>query len=140
MNNGKIPRTYIVAPTETSAIAAYLATDNNLFIMQGVFTKNKEIKDKETKEYAGNGYLSTAIHEMLHWRDAQAYELSKGKITDQGEYLRYRIAQDKKMLKRLAISKKEAEQISKYASETFRIGRFDEVYAEYRTSKILKEE
>lgn len=133
----KIPRVYIVAPTETSAIAAYLATDNKLFIMQSVFTKNKGLRDKD---YAGEGYLGTAIHEMLHWKDAQTYELSKGKITDQGEYLRYRIAQDKKMLKKLGIGEKEAEQISKYASETFRIGRFDEVYAEYRTSKILKEE
>lgn len=133
----KLPRVYIISPTETSAIAAYLATDNNLFIMQGVFTKNKGLRDKD---YAGEGYLSTAIYEMLHWKDAQTYELSKGKITDQGEYLRYRITQDKKMLKKLGIGEKEAEQISNYASETFRIGRFDEVYAEYRTSKILKEE
>ena len=141
----KLPRVYIVSPTETSAIAAYLATDNNLFIMQGVFTKGKNLnkndtKNKERGDYAGEGYLSTAIHEMLHWRDSQVYELTHSKINNQGEYLQYRITKDKKMLEKLGIGKKEAEQISKYASEAFRIGRFDEVYAEYRTSEILKEE
>ena len=92
------------------ATASYLANSNNLFIVQGVFTK-----DFESTGYAGNGYLSTAVHEMLHWKDAQEYILQKGKITDQGKYLRYRIEQDRKMLEKLGIEETEAEGISMYA-------------------------
>lgn len=138
----KLPRVYIVSPTETSAIAAYLATDNNLFIMQGIFAKGKDLNkndtnNKERGNYAGEGYLGTAIHEMLHWKDAQIYELSKGKITDQGTYLRYRIAQDKRMLKKLGISEKEVKDISKYAEDMLFLLRYDEIYAEYRTKEIM---
>ena len=58
-----------------------------------------DTKNKGYGDYAGKGYLGTTIYEMFHWKDAQIYELSKGKITDQGTYLRYMIAQDKIMLK-----------------------------------------
>lgn len=129
----ELPRVYVVSPEEMRATASYLANSNNLFIVQGVFTK-----DFESTGYAGSGYLSTAVHEMLHWKDAQEYVLQKGKITDQGKYLRYRIEQDRKMLEKLDIGEEEAKNISKYAANSFAKGRFDEVYAEYRTDKLLK--
>lgn len=131
--DAELPRVYIVSPEEMRATASYLANSNNLFIVQGVFTK-----DFESTGYAGSGYLSTAIHEMLHWKDAQEYVLQKGKIADQGKYLRYRIEQDRKILEKLGIKEEQAKQISKYAEKMFKFGRYDEVYAEYRTADILK--
>lgn len=133
-NGAELPRVYIVSPEEMRATASYIANSNNLFIVQGVFTK-----DFESTGYAGSGYLSTAVHEMLHWKDAQEYILQKGKITDQGKYLRYRIEQDRKMLEKLGIGEKEARNISKYAEDMLQLMRYDEVYAEYRTKKIMKE-
>ena len=132
-NGAELPRLYIVSPEEMRATASYLAYSNNLFIVQGVFTK-----DFRSTGYAGSGYLSTAVHEMLHWKDAQEYILQKGKIADQGKYLKYRIEQDRKMLEKLGIKEEQAKQISKYAEKMFKFGRYDEVYAEYRTANILK--
>lgn len=131
--SAELPRVYVVSPEEMRATASYLANSNNLFVVQGVFTKAFE-----STGYAGSGYLSTAVHEMLHWKDAQEYALQKGKITDQGKYLRYRIEQDRKILEKLGIKEEQAKQISEYAEKMFKVGRYDEVYAEYRTANILK--
>lgn len=139
--NVELPKVYIVSPSEANgAIASYRAFDDKLFIAQGVFVKqNDSSNDKENKVYAGDGYLGTAVHEMFHWKDAQEYVLLKGEITDQEKYLKYRIEQDRKMLEKLGIKEEQAKQISDYAVNCFTRERYDEVYAEYRTAKILKE-
>ena len=71
---------------------------------------------------------------MIHWRDAQRYKEAHGSIDGYIDYIRL---QSKKHIDKLIESGYNIEEISKYASDSYLKGRFDEVWTEYRVIQIL---
>jgi hypothetical protein len=79
---------------------------------------------------------SDAVHELLHWKDAHEWPT---KITNREEYRRFRREINEKhreKLEILGITEYNVDQISDYAVQAFKEGKWDEVYTEYRTVNL----
>lgn len=92
------------------------------------------VRDSEIMEMAG-GADSIEYHEMWHMKQADDFRAKGWKITteNRGEYIRELCAKCKKNLDKLGITEDNVGEISKYAKQKFREGRYDEVEAEYHT-------
>lgn len=77
------------------------------------------------------------VHEMVHWKDAQAYIKEHGKIENEATYIAEMSKRCKKKLDRLKISEYNIGEISRYAKQEYKKNRFDEAYTEYKTKTIL---
>lgn len=77
------------------------------------------------------------VHEMVHWKDAQAYIKEHGKIENEATYIAEMSKRCKKKLDRLKISEYNISEISRYAKQEYKKNRFDEAYTEYKTKTIL---
>ena len=82
--------------------------------------------------------LSTAVHELLHWKDAQDYIRQYGAIKDQNEYIEYLVKKHAKAIEKLSKKGYNIHEISAYAARMIIEGRFDEIYTEYRVKQVLK--
>lgn len=91
----------------------------------------KVILDSELQKHVN-------YHEMYHWEDCQQYILSGNAITSNQELIEYESAVAKNILDKIGINADNVENISDYAKRMFEIGRYDEVYTEYRTIKQLR--
>lgn len=129
-----VPKICILTIDETMAVARYSSFHNRLTIAQGEFLHSVSNKDF----VAPNDYRATAVHELLHWLDAMEYIDKHGAITSQAEYRQYLVNRHKKQLEKLGINEYNVSKISEYAKESYRYGKFDEVYTEYRVLKLLK--
>lgn len=126
------PKICIVSKEKMMATAAYLATNNTLYVSPG------GLFEKESAFAMNGNKYSTAVHEMLHWKDAQEYIAQYGVITDQGKYRAYLCRKCKKVIDNLGIAGYNVSEISKYAFDSYRNGQFDEVFTEYRVMQIIK--
>ena len=129
-----VPKICILTIDEAMAVARYSSFHNRLTIAQGEFLHPVSNKDF----VAPNDYRATAVHELLHWLDAMEYIDKHGAITSQAEYRQYLVNRHKKQLEKLGINEYNVSKISEYAKESYRYGKFDEVYTEYRVLKLLK--
>ena len=129
-----VPKICILTIDETMAVARYSSFHNRLTIAKGEFLHSVSNKDF----VAPNDYRATAVHELLHWLDAMEYIDKHGAITSQAEYRQYLVNRHKKQLEKLGINEYNVSKISEYAKESYRYGKFDEVYTEYRVLKLLK--
>lgn len=129
-----VPKICILTIDEAMAVARYSSFHNRLTIAQGEFLHSVSNKDF----VAPNDYRATAVHELLHWLDAMEYIDKHGAITSQAEYRQYLVNRHKKQLEKLGINEYNVSKISEYAKESYRYGKFDEVYTEYRVLKLLK--
>jgi len=77
------------------------------------------------------------VHEMVHWKDAQAYIKEHGKIENEATYIVEMSKRCKKKLDRLRINEYNIGEISRYAKQEYKINRFDEAYTEYITKNLL---
>ena len=133
-----LPNFYIVSSNEmkTGALARFNAKENTLMIDVAFCDKAKLLAMQYGSACADNE-LSTAVHEFLHWKDAQDYIKEHGPITDQNKYIDYLVKKHRKAIEKLSGNGYNVNEISKYAYYMMYKGRFDEAYTEYRVKKIL---
>lgn len=133
------PKICIISPGEmaSNAIASYQPVQNVLNINSVLF--NTENLAELQKDLAcPDSEISTILHELIHWQDADKYKSRFGKITDFNAYNEYL---NKKFAPKLAKLQKNGYNIldiSKYALKCYKQKLLDEVYTEYRVKQLLK--
>ena len=81
--------------------------------------------------------LSTYVHELIHWKDAEKYRTKKP-INNQAEYINAIRLESKKKLDKLIEEGYNINNISEYASKKYMQGAYDETWTEYRVQMILE--
>ncbi len=120
--------------------AAFNALHNALYIDEALLTV-EETPEFRAQMACADNRLSTALHECLHWLDADDYRKAHGNITAENyaaEYLPYLRSKCKKKLDILQKNGYNINEISRYASNSIAYGNYDEAYTEYRVKKLLK--
>lgn len=120
--------------------AAFNAFHNALYLDESLLTV-EETPEFRAQMACADNRLSTALHECLHWLDADDYRKTHGNITAENyaaEYLPYLRAKCKKKLDKLQDNGYNIYDISGYATRSFVTGQYDEVYTEYRVKEMLK--
>lgn len=120
--------------------AAFNALHNALYLDESLLTV-EETPEFRAQMACADNRLSTALHECLHWLDADDYRKTHGNITAENyaaEYLPYLRAKCKKKLDKLQDNGYNIYDISGYATRSFVTGQYDEVYTEYRVKEMLK--
>lgn len=127
------PKIIIVSDTEmkNGIVASYRAYDNVMFINENI------LKSRNIDAFVGKGDSTyTLVHELYHWKDAQRYIRKHGAIDE--NYLQYNIAESRRKVDKLEGKGYNLSEISEYASQSYKYGRYDEVYTEYRTMLKIK--
>ena len=91
--------------------------------------------------------MSTIVHELFHWVDAQEYIKYFGAIKTQEQYdyyWDYMNKKRKKLIEKIGINEYNVTKISEYAKNSIdktdvNERDYDEVYTEYRVLKLLGE-
>lgn len=133
---GNLPATVIIsiAEMQNGALAAYNPYKNILFINE--YAGNRKVLLESQETFAGSeNDISTYVHELIHWMDAEQYRKEYGEIDE--NYLVWLRKKCRKRLEELSKSGYNIYEISKYASDKLKEGKFDEVYTEYRVKQIL---
>lgn len=132
------PEICIVTPEEmrVNAIASYMPMQNVLNVNSAYFSTS-DLSDLQENLACPQDGLSTILHELIHWQDAKNYRAKFGSINDYFEYCDYlnRIYAPK--VEKLINNGYNIEDISEYAFECLKDKAMDEVYNEYRVSKLL---
>ena len=131
-DHGKIPKIVIADYSELTENVAgrYLYDTNTVFFAPRLFGDMEE-----NSPY--NSHVTT--HELLHWSDCQ--EMAKKYPNLSEDDLVEKVSEwAKNELDKLGIDIYSVNTISDYAEKRYGIGRFDEVYVEYRVKKLLGEE
>lgn len=141
-NSENFPKVYLMnhAEMQKDAIASYNAVTNTIAIDE-IFGKSiSEIINIQKDGSCSDNELSTLVHELFHWKDAQEYQKYHDKITSENyqTYIAYLNKKRKKIIDKLGINEYNINEISVYASTKFESGNFDEVYTEYRTKELLR--
>lgn len=129
------------AEMQTGALASYNVVENRIYLLHQA-TQRKRLLELQKDLAESQNDLSTYVHELLHWLDAQRYMAKNGKLTRKyGEtYIVRIIRESRRQLDKLGITIDNVDEISNYAKEKYRAADFAEVYTEYRTKKVLKGE
>lgn len=133
------PKILIVSPKEmmTNAIASYRPVENILNINSVYFT-NTNLSVLQKDFVCPDNPLSTILHELIHWQDAEKYRSKFGEITDFNKYCDYLDNIYLKKVARLYAKGYNVSDISNYAKIKLLNKEFDEVYTEYRVKKYLE--
>ena len=83
---------------------------------------------------------SSYIHELIHWQDAQKYQRRYGTVTDENysDYVSFINQEAKKKLDKLIEKGYNIGELSDYAIEQYRKGKYYETYTEYRVEQVMK--
>ena len=139
-NASNLPTFAIVSDNiDNSSLASFNAIENTIFIKISMGNRKKLIKLQEGLACSDNP-LSTPIHELYHWEDAEEYSKKHGKITKENykDYDEYVNKNAKKKLDKLEKKGYNITNISPYALDSIRKCKFDEVYAEHYVNELLK--
>lgn len=138
-DTSKMPKFYMVSSQKmaTGALARFNAKENTLMLDVSFCDKQKLLAMQVGSACAENE-ISTAVHELLHWKDAQEYIKKYGSITNQNKYIEYLIEKHGAKVEKLAEKGYNLYEISSYANRMIVQGRFDEVYTEYRVKQSLE--
>lgn len=134
------PAIVIVGDTEMSsnALAAYSAVDNTIKVYSGLGIRKlqKELVKGVAEE---ENPISTFVHELFHWKDAQKYIEKNGPITEANrlDYLQTVNEEAKRFVEKLRNKGYDITSISEYATNSLKKRNFDEVRTEYRTKVLL---
>lgn len=136
------PLIYIVSQNEmnSNAIASYNVVKNIIF-MNPKLGDSKNSVFELTKNFAkSNDPLSTILHELIHWRDAETYRKQNGNITMSNvkEYFKYCDEKALKELEKYGIDIYNVSEISKYAYDTYVEQKFDEVMTELEVKNFIE--
>ena len=134
------PKIYIISPDEmtSNAVASYQPIENILNINSVLFNTDSLVELQ--KDFAcSDSEISTILHELIHWQDADKYKRKFGEITDFGKYIEYLNKKFAPKLEKLQKRGYNIFDISEYASNKLneQIPRLDEVYTEYRVKKMI---
>lgn len=132
------PEICIVTPEEmrVNAIASYMPMQNVLNVNSAYFSTSDLSGLQENLACPQDG-LSTILHELIHWKDAKNYRAKFGSINDYFEYCDYLNKIYAPKVEKLINNGYNIEDISEYAFECLKDKAMDEVYNEYRVSKLL---
>lgn len=132
------PEICIVTPEEmrVNAIASYMPMQNVLNVNSAYFSTSDLSGLQENLACPQDG-LSTILHELIHWQDAKNYRAKFGSINDYFEYCDYLNKIYVPKVEKLINNGYNIEDISEYAFECLKDKAMDEVYNEYRVSKLL---
>lgn len=133
------PKCVVISPAEMQkhALCSYNAEKNTLYISSVISDRKTLLELQKDMVYPDNP-LSTYVHEFIHCREAMAYR-QKSPITNQKEYLSEIRKKSKEKLDKLEKRGYNIRDISKYASNNYDMGMYDETYTEYRVKMLLKE-
>lgn len=135
-DSDSLPAAVIISISEmqTGALAAYNPYKNVLYVNE--YAGNRKVLLESQETFAGSeNDISTYVHELIHWMDAEQYRTLYGKIDE--NYMTWLRKKCKKKLEELSKSGYNIYEISKYASEMLDKEKYDEVYTEYRVKQIL---
>ena len=124
------PKIVVVSPDEMpTAYGKYDAMQNTVFYIP-------QITDRKIVEAQGD----IEFHEMWHMKQAENFKKRHGEIAKEnyGEYLQSACEDAKKVIDKVGITKYNVGEISEYAEKMYRLGRYDEVEAEYMTTHRRK--
>lgn len=132
------PEICIVTPEEmrVNAIASYMPMQNVLNVNSAYFSTS-DLSDLQENLACPQDGLSTILHELIHWQDAKNYRAKFGSINDYFEYCDYLNKIYASKVEKLINNGYNIEDISEYAFECLKDKAMDEVYNEYRVSKLL---
>lgn len=132
------PEICIVTPEEmrVNAIASYMPMQNVLNVNSAYFSTS-DLSDLQENLACPQDELSTILHELIHWQDAKNYRAKFGSINDYFEYCDYLNKIYAPKVEKLINNGYNIEDISEYAFECLKDKAMDEVYNEYRVSKLL---
>ena len=132
------PDICIISPEEmrVNAIASYMPMQNVLNVNSAYFSTSDLSGLQENLACPQDG-LSTILHELIHWQDAKNYRAKFGSINDYFEYCDYLNKIYAPKVEKLINNGYNIEDISEYAFECLKDKAMDEVYNEYRVSKLL---
>lgn len=133
-----IPTTVIISMAEmqTGALAAYNAYKNVLYVNE--YAGNRKLLLESQESFASNkSDISTYVHELIHWLDAERYRKLHGEIDE--KYITWLREWCRKKLDKLWKSGYNIREISTYATDKLMDGHFDETYTEYRVKQLLGE-
>lgn len=128
----------IVTPEEmrVNAIASYMPMQNVLNVNSAYFSTS-DLSGLQENLACPQDRLSTILHELIHWQDAKNYRAKFGSINDYFEYCDYLNKIYAPKVEKLINNGYNIEDISEYAFECLKDKAMDEVYNEYRVSKLL---
>lgn len=132
------PEICIVTPEEmrVNAIASYMPMQNVLNVNSAYFSTS-DLSGLQENLACPQDRLSTILHELIHWQDAKNYRAKFGGINDYFEYCDYLNKIYAPKVEKLINNGYNVEDISEYAFECLKDKAMDEVYNEYRVSKLL---
>lgn len=132
------PEICIVTPEEmrVNAIASYMPMQNVLNVNSAYFSTS-DLSGLQENLACPQDRLSTILHELIHWQDAKNYRAKFGSINDYFEYCDYLNKIYAPKVEKLINNGYNIEGISEYAFECLKDKAMDEVYNEYRVSKLL---
>lgn len=132
------PDICIISPEEmrVNAIASYMPMQNVLNVNSAYFSTS-DLSDLQENLACPQDGLSTILHELIHWQDAKSYRAKFGGINDYFEYCDYLNKIYAPKVEKLINNGYNVEDISEYAFECLKDKAMDEVYNEYRVSKLL---
>lgn len=132
------PDICIISPEEmrVNAIASYMPMQNVLNVNSAYFSTS-DLSDLQENLACPQDGSSTILHELIHWQDAKNYRAKFGGINDYFEYCDYLNKIYAPKVEKLINNGYNIEDISEYAFECLKDKAMDEVYNEYRVSKLL---
>lgn len=132
------PDICIISPEEmrVNAIASYMPMQNVLNVNSAYFSTS-DLSGLQENLACPQDRLSTILHELIHWQDAKNYRAKFGSINDYFEYCDYLNKIYAPKVEKLINNGYNIEDISEYAFECLKDKAMDEVYNEYRVSKLL---
>lgn len=136
------PAICILSPEEMgkNAVATYIPTDNVLTINSAYFT-TKNLAELQKPFACPDSELSSVLHELIHWQDAEKYRQKFGEIIDYNAYCDYLNKIYAPKVEKLISSGYNMNDISEYAYRKM-MGikpEFDEIFDEYRVKILLGE-
>ena len=133
---GELPICMIINSDEmqTGAICSYNAKNNILYIDSIIGDKTK-LLELQKNMACPNNPLSTFVHEMIHWKDAEKFRKSKEKFS-QNEYIAFTRKKSKKKLDRLE-KRGYNVFVSEYAENSYYAEKYDETLTEFWVEQLL---
>lgn len=135
------PTMFLISEQEMqkSAVASYNSISNILYI-NAELLHSADIETLQKDLAMGDNPVSTYLHELIHWQDADDYRKKGNSINTPEEYKKYIAYLREYCKKKLDREKAKGYNIfvSKYAEDEFGRANYDETYTEYRVQKLLE--
>ena len=142
-DRGALPNILVVSREDmaTTDVAVYRAIENQLLICEDMAVyKPQDMPEAMEQLACSENDLSSYIHELYHWIDAEEYRRKFIAVTVENydDYVNFINNKAKNKLDKLA-DKRYNILVSEYAARRFYMRMYYETYTEYRVKQLLKE-